>query len=138
MNKQRVYSPGQAAAGSFLGGPLVSIIFLRHNFKVLGNTEGENRTLLFGAIVMLAFIGALPFLPDKFPNMAIPLATIIATRSIVAKYQFTKQDIIESPAMALQSNWRVFWLGLVCAVITFVAIMALMLGLDYFGIIKVA
>ena len=87
---------------------------------------------------MLAFIGALPFLPDKFPNMAIPLATIIATRSIVAKYQFTKQDIIESPAMALQSNWRVFWLGLVCAVITFVAIMALMLGLDYFGIIKVA
>ena len=138
MNKQPVYSPGQAALGSFLGGPLASVVFVRRNFQALGNSEAEKKTLLFGAILLLALLGLLPFLPDRFPNMAFPIATIVATRAIVEKYQFTKQAIAESTSLAFQSNWRVFFVALLCLVVFFAVAMAVVFGFDYFGIVEIA
>ena len=138
MNKQLVYSPAQAAFGSFLGGPLASVVFLRRNFQALGNYGAEKKTVLFGAIILLALIGILPFLPDKFPKMAIPIATIVVTRIIVEKNQFTKQSIVESDSLAFKSNWRVLWVSLLCLVSFLAVAMAVMFGLDYLGIAKVA
>lgn len=138
MNKQAVYSPTQAALGSFLGGPLASVIFIKHNYRVLGNSEAEKKTLLYGAVLLAALIGLLPFLPDRFPNMAIPIATIFATRAIIEKYQFTKRAIADSSSLTFQSNWRVVWLSLSCLVLFLLAAIAVMLGLDYLGIAAVA
>lgn len=138
MNKQRVYSPTQAALGSFLGGPLASVVFLRWNFQALGNKDAENKTIIFGSIFILALIGILPFLPDKFPNMVIPLATVLGTRMIVEKNQFTKQTISESDSLEFTSNWRVLWVSLLCLFSFFVVAMAVILGLSYLGIVKIA
>ena len=138
MNKQSVYSPTQAALGSFFGGPLASVIFIKSNYRVLGNSGAEKKTLIYGAILLLALIGLLPFLPDKFPDMAIPIATIFATRAIIEKYQFTKQAIVESSSLTFQSNWRVFWVSLLCLVVFLVVTVSVMLGLDFFGIVAIA
>ncbi len=133
---KRVYSPTQAAMGAFLGGPLASIICLRHNYKVLGNSAGENSVIRYGVVSLIVLLFALPFLPEKFPNMLIPLATIIATRSIVEKHQFTKQAIQASDAFSFQSNWRVFWIGIASLVIFCVIGIAWMIVLDLTGMHK--
>jgi hypothetical protein len=135
---KRVYSPTQAAMGAFLGGPLASIILLRYNYRALGNTAGENAVLRYGVVALIALLCVLPFLPDKFPNMLIPLATIIATRSLVEKHQFTKQAIQASDEFSFQSNWRVFWIG-IASLIAFCLIgIAWMIALDRIGIAKIA
>jgi len=134
LDSEHVYSPTQAALGAVIGGPLASVMFIKNNFRVLGNAEGERKTLMYGALVLMVLLGAAPFLPEKFPNMAIPLATVIATRFIVEKHQFTKQSIIESGYLTFHSNWRVAGIGLACFGIFFAVIVSLMWSLDRLGI----
>ena len=134
MNKQPVYSPTQAALGAFLGGPLASVLFIKKNFNSLGKPEAEKKTLLYGTALSLALIGLLPFLPEQFPNMAIPIATVVTTRAIVEKHQFRKQAISDSETLTFQSNWRVLWVALACLLVFFVAIVAVTIVLDSLGI----
>ena len=131
---QHVYSPIQAAMGCFLGGPLASIVLIRHNFKVLGNIDAEKKTTFYGAIIFLLFLLVVALLPEKFSNIVIPLITMFATGYFINKNQFTKQAIEESPLLTFQSNWRVFWIGVVCFVLTIVAFVVLVVIFGSLGI----
>jgi len=77
MSKNKVYSPTQGALGAFLGGSLASLYFIKQNYSALNNDEAISKTLLFGGILVFAVLAVLPFLPEDFPNMAIPIATIL-------------------------------------------------------------
>lgn len=134
VNPAPVYSPGQSAFAAFLGGPLASIWCMRSNFQVLGKEEWRRKTGLYGAFVLVAMILVLPFLPDKFPNFVIPVITIGMTQTLVQRYQFSKQAIIESRALVFHSNWRAAGIGLLAMVITIVAIVAFMSALQYLGV----
>lgn len=134
MEKQRVYSPTQAASGAFLGGPIAAVLFLKQNFRALGNPNGESKVRIYGAAFVLLVFGIAPFLPEEFPNMAIPLATVITTRLVVEKYQVSKQAIVESELLEFHSNWRVLGVSLACLVASFAILFALIVGLDAFGI----
>lgn len=138
MEQERVYSPRQAAVGAFIGGPLASVLFIKRNFIALGNPTGERKTLLYGITIMLVLLVILPFLPRSFPRMLIPFLTIFATWTVIEKYQFKKQDIANSGALAFQSNWRVLWVSLACMVLSLLVIGAVLFGLDALGIIKLA
>lgn len=102
--KARVYSPNQAALGAFLGGPLASIVYLWSNFRALGDARGQRDTLIYGAVVLVALLATVPFLPDRFPNLAIPMATVLSTRFIVERLQVSKAAVQQSQALAFQSN----------------------------------
>jgi len=132
---QPVYFPGPASAGGFLFGPLASVVFIHHNFKALGNVDGANKTIFFGAIILLLLLVILAFLPENFPRLIIPFITALITRLIVEKNQLTKQVIEESPFLTSQSIWRVLWIGLVCLAVMFVVLIVYMFILDGFGII---
>lgn len=132
MEQERVYSPNQAAIGAFVGGPLVSVLFIKRNFKALGNSSGERKTLLYGVIVILLFLCILPTLPKSLPNMLIPLITIVVTRSIV-EYQIKKQDVAVANVPLFQSNWRVFWVSLGCMVLSLLVGGAVLFGIDTIG-----
>ena len=134
MEKQRVYSPNQAASGAFLGGPIAAVLFLKQNFRALGNPNGESKVRIYGAAFVLLVFGIAPFLPEEFPNMAIPLATVITTRLVVEKYQVSKQAIVESELLAFQSNWRVLGVSLACLVASFAILFAVIVGLDASGV----
>ena len=134
MEKQRVYSPTQAASGAFLGGPIAAVLFLKQNFRALGNPNGESKVRIYGAAFVLLVFGIAPFLPEEFPNMAIPLATVITTRLVVEKYQVSKQAIVESELLEFHSNWRVLGVSLACLVASFAILFAVIVGLDAFGI----
>ena len=134
MEKQRVYSPTQAASGAFLGGPIAAVLFLKQNFRALGNPSGESKIRIYGAAFVLLVFGIAPFLPEEFPNMAIPLATVITTRLVVEKYQLSKQAIVESELLEFHSNWRVLGVSLACLVASFAILFVVIVGLDAFGI----
>lgn len=129
----RIYSPGQAAAGAFLGGPVALVYFLAKNFEVLGKSEAERRTVISGIVGTLLLIPVLLLLPDSVPGMTISLIYLIIARQVAEKYQMTKQAIVESPVYDFHSNWRVFWLGLACLVGSVIVLVAGVAGFTVLG-----
>ena len=134
MSVKKVYSPTQAALGSFIGGPIGSFYFIKQNFKILGRENAIKKTTTIGGIVIIVFLLILPFIPENLPNFLIPFFTIIITRLIVEKYQFNKGMIIADETLAFHSNWRVFFIGVIALLITlvliaFVLVLFAMLGI---------
>jgi hypothetical protein len=120
----KVYSPAQVAMGAFLGGPIAMVYVLKKNFEVLENNAAAKKTLILGSIFVLSLVLLLPFLPDNFPNYALPFAYCITARMIANKYQLTKSAIAQSPRFTFQSNWKVFGMA-----VGFLAVfMALVIG----------
>lgn len=134
MHPQRVYSPTQASMAAFLGGPLAATVAIAQNFRVLGNDRATGIAAVCGAAVILLMLGTLPFLPENFPNMLIPLVTVVITRTLVEKLQFTKPAIEANEALAFHSNWRVFGMGVGCMLAMMAMIFAAVFGLDALGV----
>ena len=107
MGKIPVYSPTQVAVAAFFGGPIATVYVLWKNFRALDNHAAAKKTLIWGAVFLVAILVALPVLPDKFPNFAIPLAYTIVARQIADKYQMSKRSILDSTSHDFQSNWNV-------------------------------
>jgi hypothetical protein len=134
MSGSKVYSPVQASLGAFLGGPIASVFFIKQNFVVLNDDEAVKKTNRYGALVITFFISILPFLPENFPNMIIPIITIISTRLLVEKFQFTKKVISNNDDLDFHSNWRVLFVSLISLVVFMIIGVSLLLALDFFGV----
>lgn len=131
-----VYSPRQVAAGAFIGGPVGLIYFLRENFLALGNVEQARKSLIWGAVLIVALLVILPLLPDKFPSIAFTVGYMAAGQQIASTQQLTREAIDASTRYTVASNWRVFGRGLVCMfgsmVVIFTPILLLgMMGVSY-------
>ena len=111
MNKTPIYSPRQVSAGSFLGGPIALVYFLRNNFQRLGNNAAAAQTLLWGILFNIAILASIPFLPKHFPHYVIPLAYSLAAQGIAGAKQMKKESIAASLQFCFHSNWRVFGLS---------------------------
>ena len=111
-----LYSPTQAAAGAFLGGPVGLVYFLRENFMALGNEEFAKNTLIYGVLLLIGLAILIPLVPEDIPSLPFTIAYVIAARYIAEKCQVTKQGIIDAPEYEFHSNWRVAGLGLLCMV----------------------
>lgn len=124
-----IYSPGQVAAGAFLGGPVGLIYFLRENFLTLGNTAQAKNSLVWGAALIGLLLLILPLLPDKFPSIAFTIGYMVAGQQIATTQQLTKKAIDDSTQFTAQSNWRVFGRGMLCLlgsmIVLFIPIMLL-------------
>lgn len=130
MSQTKVFSPIQAAAGSFLGGPLASTIFISQNFSALNESEKKSTTLIAGAIIIFALIVISLNLPDNFPGFIFTIATIVATRLMVEKKQFTKEKIEESEQLTFHSNWLVFGIGVLSLLLTFAVVFVIIMALE--------
>ena len=73
MAASKLYTPQQIRAGSFLGGPIAAVFFLRENFRVLDMVAEAGATLIWGAAFVVGLMILLPFLPDHFPSYVISL-----------------------------------------------------------------
>jgi hypothetical protein len=122
MDKIKLYSPVQVGIAAFCGGPLATVYTIWQNFRAMGNDISARRTLIWGTVIVIALLLVLPFLPDKFPNLAIPLANLAIAQAFVQKFQMTKQAILESEQYGFQSNWNVFGV-IVAAIVAFLAIL---------------
>lgn len=129
-----VYSPTQAALGAFLGGPFASLYFLKTNFEVLKSEKSKKNTIALGSIIIFSLLLILPFLPDNFPNIVIPLLTVTITKALVEKFQFTKEDIEISEGLKYQSNWGILWTSIICLVLLLIAVTVFILIIEILGV----
>jgi len=104
---KRVFSPGQASIGTFLGGPLAGAYFIRSNFLALEKGKQVTIATVWGVVVSAAILLVLPFLPERMPGFIVPIAYSITVRVIIERAQFTKAQVAASSTLTFHSNWRV-------------------------------
>ncbi|PCJ31383.1 MAG: hypothetical protein COA90_06250 [Gammaproteobacteria bacterium] len=131
----KIYSPIQVACGAFVGGPAGVMYFLQANFNILEQYGMKQKTIVWGLLYLVLLTVSTPFLPENIPNLPFTIAYVITARLVAEKYQMKKVDIIESDHYEFYSNWRVFGLGLLCLLVSFVAILVPLLVLDATGIV---
>ncbi|HEV8331697.1 MAG TPA: hypothetical protein VGQ22_09795 [Steroidobacteraceae bacterium] len=121
---------------AFIGGPIAAVYVLRTNFEEMGRQADARWALIYGLAFIAALFAILPFLPEKFPNVAIPVGYSVAVGQIVEYKQLSKNAIRQSGHYEFQSNWRVMTVSAVSLVLVMVLLIAWMLLLAQLGVIS--
>ncbi len=135
MEKSPIYSPKQILLGSFLGGPVALVYFVRVNFSTLGNRSAAAQTMIWGVLFNLLLLAAIAF-ARNFPRYLIPLAYSWTAWGIAEAKQLKKENIAASSQFRFQSNWKVFGLGIAFLVGTFSLYCAVVVILRALHVIK--
>ena len=130
MNKLKIYSPNQILLGSFWGGPIAVVYFLYRNYTLLDNNEYAKKTIFLGSFLILVLLELLPFLPEKFPNMIIPLFYSLLGKQLAIQTQLSKENINNNENYLFESNWKIFGIGTLTLFIFLAISIAIMLGLE--------
>lgn len=120
----RAYTQGQIFLGTFLGGPLAAIYFIKKNFDAMGDAKQSKQTIIIGLSLVAALLAILPFLPDFIPSVAYAAGYAAAAQAIYIQKQATLKD---SPRY---SHWNVALVALL-SIVAFVAIIIPMIYVYY-------
>lgn len=134
MSARKVLSPAQIALGSVWGGPLAAVYFLRKNYIAIGNEDYAQKSLVLGIIFVALLVGVLPFLPENFPRIALPLAYSLGARAISEATQLKKDQIKSSAEYEFESNWKIFGIGAITLIMGLVIIILSVFVFDAIGI----
>lgn len=133
--KTPLYSPNQILAVAFIGGPLATLFALKQNYDALANPVGSQLVVRWGVAFVVALLSVIPFLPQDFPQMVIPLAYSFAARSIAEGSQRSRQQILEDERYAFVPTGRLVGFSLL-HLFGFMLLTVLWFGtLDNLGII---
>lgn len=121
MDKSKIYSPNQVGLGTFFGGPLAAVYFLKKNFDAVDNSATAEKTVIIGGACIVALLCLLSYVPDTFPRMVIPIAYTVMALLVSRSYQMTKEQIAESDRYTFQPNGTVVLIS-IAAFIAFVAL----------------
>lgn len=138
MEGKKVLSPGQIAGGSFWGGPIATVYYLRKNYLAQGNEVYAQKALLYGVCFVIFLLGLLPFLPEKFPNMLLPLIYCLSAKQIAETTQLKKAQIKESEEYTFESNWKIFGVGILTMLIFLIIVIVAMMAFEAMGIVTIA
>ncbi|HTE41888.1 MAG TPA: hypothetical protein VK629_13765 [Steroidobacteraceae bacterium] len=136
MKTKKLYSPLQAWTAAFVGGPLAAIYVLKSNYAEMGWEDWARFALRCGYVFVGVLCVIVPFLPERFPNVIIPVAYTIAAWQIVERHQLSKEAITQSEHFDFQPNARVAWVCLGSLFAFFVLISFWMILLDATGVIS--
>jgi len=104
VDRIRLYTPAQVMVGSFVGGPFAAVYMLWMNFRALGEEAAARRTLIWGAVFVVAVFAVLPMLPANFPNYVMPVIYSLGARLVAERFHLTKQAL--RPALELERPRR--------------------------------
>lgn len=130
-----LYSPNQILAVAFIGGPVATVLALKHNYDALGNAVGAELVVRWGIAFVIALLSLIPFVPQDFPQMVIPLAYSFAARGIAEGSQRSREQIAEDEGLAFMPTGQLLRFSLIHLVLFMVLSVGWMLALDHFGII---
>jgi hypothetical protein len=71
-----VYSPNQAALGTFLGGPFASLYFLKTNFEVLGSENSKKKYYSIRRYYYFFYVINFPFFARQFSKYGNPIINL--------------------------------------------------------------
>lgn len=130
-----MYSPNQLIIGTYIGGPLAAMYFLKSNFEGLGRMELAKKTLLLGLLVALLVFAIMPFVPESPLSGLIPILYLVPVYFIVKKHQLSKPEISESKEYIFQSNWKVAGMTIVWMIVSMIVGIAIMFAFASLGVI---
>jgi hypothetical protein len=137
LHKIKVYSPGQVAVGSFIGGPIAAIYVIKKNFDALGNKADAGKTILWGTVFVIFLLVLLPFLPDNFPNVALPVAYTLAAWRVAENHQVSRKALVDDGPYERHSNWNVLGISIGFLILFLVIFIPWMFALMSLDIIKI-
>ena len=113
-----VYSPGQASAAGFLGGPLAGAVLIALNYRDLRNLRAQRIAVLVGVVASAATFMLAWVLPERTPSVALPLLCALVARFMTHHLQGQTYYSLRESGGARQSNWRVVGISLACTAVT--------------------
>jgi hypothetical protein len=72
-----LFSVMQVSVATFLGAPLAGAFLISQNHKALGQGKAARQSLVTGVIGTVILMGIAFFLPDNFPNLVLPIVSIV-------------------------------------------------------------
>jgi hypothetical protein len=135
LAKQKIYSPNQVLAVSFLGGPMAMVYALWKNFRTLGDAEGMHHILFWGSIFVVALMLFAPLMPSSLLDYALPFAFSFAARAIAERHQLSKQAIAESEIYEFESVWNIIAVSLIFLIAMMVTAIVWFSALAMIGLI---
>jgi len=138
MSKTKIYSPTQVTVAAAVFGPFALIYVLRKNFKALGKEGDARKTLLWGGLFNLALVAVLPFLPEKFPSIAIGVPICWVGRLLAEKRQMSKQAIEASEQYTFQGGWHVFGVCMLWLIIYTLVAVAWSVAAEALGLVVIS
>lgn len=138
MNARIVLSPNQILGSSLWGGPIAAVYYLRRNYLALGKEELAQKALILGVIFIALLLGLIPFLPEKFPNMALPLIYCLSAKQIATTTQLEKINIEQNDAYTFESNWKILGVGFLTLISFLVISILVIFMLDAIGFLSLA
>ncbi len=115
-NAVDVFSPKQIFLGSYLGGPVAALYYLKCNFKAMNNKTAENYILYIGSIFITLLTVSLLYIPENIPRMAIPLFYSGIALLISEQLQINKEKETTSKDYHFSSSWLVAKIAIVSLV----------------------
>lgn len=112
----KLYSPGQVAGATFFGGPIAGAWLMATNFQNLGAPSARRTALVWGWLGTIALCVLVFFLPERFPNAAIPISCTLGLYQFAKKLQGEAFGNHVAAGGRHYSGWRVVGIGLVCLV----------------------
>jgi hypothetical protein len=125
----KLYSPLLVAVATLLGAPVAGCILVGHNLRALGKRSAAWQWLLWGVVGTAALLIVAYFLPDRFPNSALPIGYTLGMYYGVKHAHGAEFDTHIATGGARASAWAAVGVGLTCLVailgVLFLAILAL-------------
>lgn len=132
---KNMYSPAQVCLGTFLGGPIAAVYFLKKNYDMMGIEDSGRTTLIWGTLLTLLFMVGLQYIPDSVPVSAVAAGYSAGVMALVQRDHLRKEDISTLPDYDFRSNWNVLCVAAV-SLISFLGLLYfLMLGMATLGLI---
>ena len=123
----KLYSPGQIALAAFLGSPLAACWFWSRNYRQLNQPRSANQCLVWGIAGTAVLLTVSFFLPEHFPNSAIPIGYTVGLRQ--AAQQTHGGTVTQHIAAGghLGSWWAVVGISLGCLLLVIAVIFGVVL-----------
>jgi uncharacterized membrane protein YeaQ/YmgE (transglycosylase-associated protein family) len=83
----RLYSIAQITVATFVGSPIAGCLLLAHNFRELGVAKAAWHSLIWGVVSTIILLVVASWLPEKFPNAALPVGYCFAMRQVSTHFQ---------------------------------------------------
>ncbi|MEH6638592.1 MAG: hypothetical protein V7717_04910 [Porticoccaceae bacterium] len=117
METKKFYSPKQIYVGTFLGGPVAGVYFVKKNFDEMLEQKASSLALLLGSLCVLGITILVFVLPENFPNTIIPILYSGLAAGAAWHFQVSKEEEEVNEEYGFISNWSVVKVALVSLVV---------------------
>jgi len=122
-----LYSPNQIAVATFLASALAGAWLMAANFRATGQPHKTRNSWWIGLAVTLATFAVGFVLPDKFPNVVLPLGVAFGIRALAERHFTVILAEHEKAGGELRSWWRVIGICLL--------VLAILFGVGFVGVL---